>query len=175
MIDIEIQDLGPLHLVGLSQTTQLAAAETPSLWRSFGPRIQEVSARADSYRYSLRQYPEDLTEAGMTPETEYTEWAAVALSNADDTLPEGLELLRLPGGTYAHFTYRGLPENFGRALQYLMQVWMPTSGYYIDNARPHFERMGADYRPDDPEASEEVFVPVLPLTDANGFAAPSLS
>ncbi|THH39473.1 GyrI-like domain-containing protein [Neolewinella litorea] len=162
MTEVTLQDLAPIHLVGLSQLTTLAALDTPTLWRAFAPRIGEVNARADAYRYAVREYPTAGQPLRLEPDTEYREWAAVALTNADDSLPEGLQLLKIPGGIYAHCIHRGLASEFGRTLDYLFRTWLPASGYSVDNSRPHFERMGPNYRLDDPEATEEVFVPVVP-------------
>lgn len=173
MTEVTLQDLAPINLVGLSQLTSLAALETGQLWQVFAPRIREVTARADNYRYAVREYPAGPAPFRLEPDTEYREWAAVALTNADDSLPEGLESIRLPGGIYAHCIHRGLPKDFGRTLDYLFRTWLPASGYAVDNTRPHFERMGPDYRLDDPEASEEVFVPVRPTTDPPSATRPT--
>ncbi|NJB86723.1 AraC family transcriptional regulator [Lewinella marina] len=164
MTEVTLQDLAPINLVGLSQRTTLAAMDTPRLWQAFGPRIKEVAARADTFRYAIREYPAGPSSFRLEPDTEYREWAAVALANADDSLPEGLESVKIPGGIYAYCIHRGLASEFGRTLDYLFRSWLPASGYAVDNTRPHFERMGPDYRLDDPEATEEVFVPVVAAT-----------
>ena len=173
MTDIEVQDLGPLHLAGLAQRTTHGANASAEVWRAFGPRVAEITARADTYRYNLRQYPEDLSVEELTADTPFTQWAAVALTNGEESVPDDLEKFRLPGGTYAYYTYRGTPADFGTTLRRVLEEWLPTSGYRVDNSRPHFERLGPDYRPDDPEASEEVFVPVLARPLDDGFAAPT--
>ncbi len=169
MTEIEIQDLGPLQLAGLSQTTSHGAGNSAEVWRAFGPRVKEVTARADQYRYNVRQYPEDLILADLTADTAFEQWAAVALTNGDDAIPDGMVKLRVPGGTYAYYTFHGSPAGFGSALERLLREWLPTSGYTIDNSRPHFERLGPDYRPDDPNATEEVFIPVLATGPEDGI------
>ncbi|PPK85138.1 AraC family transcriptional regulator [Neolewinella xylanilytica] len=162
--NVSILSFTPITLIGLSETTSLAGAGTPGLWRGFGPRIREIENRADEWRYSLRIYPADLSLARLTPETEYTEWAAVAVVEGT-AVPDGLEKLELAGGLYARCLHRGLPGEIGTTVNYLFGQWLPTSGYDVDNSRPHFERMAPDYLPDDPDAQEEMYVPlqVLPL------------
>ena len=164
--NVTILSLPPITLVGVSQETSLAAAETPALWREFGPRIREIGERADDWRYSLRQYPTGLSLHHLTPETRYIEWAAVAVASGA-RIPAGLETLLLTGGLYVRCLHRGLPGEIGDTVNYLFGQWLPTSGYDVDNARPHFERMAPDYRPDDPDAQEEMYVPlqVLPLAN----------
>ena len=36
------------------------------------------------------------------------------------------------------------------------------AGYRVDD-RPYFDVMGTGYRPDDPEATEEIWIPVVPV------------
>lgn len=51
--------------------------------------------------------------ADFTPSTHYEAWAAVKVENEDVPVPEGMELLILPAGTYAVFDYQGLAADFG--------------------------------------------------------------
>jgi AraC family transcriptional regulator len=60
---------------------------------------------------------------------------------------------------YAVFTHRGPASTFARTAGYIYGVWLPASDYMLD-ARPHLAVMGPDYDPQDPEAEEEVWVPV---------------
>ena len=164
--EISLLSFTPTKLIGVSETTSLSGAGTPALWRSFGPRIQEIDRRADDWRYALRIYPADLSLANLTPDTRYTEWAAVAVKD-DAEVPAGLDTLHLTGGLYARCLHRGLPGEIGDTVNYLFGQWLPTSGYDVDNSRPHFERMAPDYRPDDPEAQEEMYVPLTVIAELN--------
>lgn len=96
--------------------------------------------------------------ADFTPATPFEQWAAVEVENWG-VLPEGMEALLLPGGPYAVFIYRGIPAHFSRLAQYIFGHWLPQSTFALDD-RPHFEIMGEDYRPDDPNAEEEVWIPL---------------
>ena len=86
-------------------------------------------------------------------------WVAVATSK-DLKTPEGMAKLRVAGSTYVKVTYRGLAHHFGPFAARLYGELIPASGYTVDNSRPHFEFLPEDYRPDDPEATEDVYVPV---------------
>lgn len=57
------------------------------------------------------------------------------------------------------FIHRGGPATFPEAARYFFGGWLPQSGYEADD-RPHFEILSQECRPDDPEAEEEVWVPV---------------
>lgn len=46
--------------------------------------------------------------------------------------------------------------------RYIFGTWLPASGYVLDD-RPHFEVLGPGYRPDDPEAEEDIFIPIRPM------------
>ena len=70
-----------------------------------------------------------------------------------------MEPFDLPGGTYAVFEHRGPAAAFPATARQIYGVWLPGSGYRLD-ARPHLAVMGPGYRPDDPDAVEEVWVPV---------------
>lgn len=70
-------------------------------------------------------------------------------------------MLELKGSTYAKVEYQGMAQHFGPFVARLYGQLIPEAGYAIDNSRPHFEHLSEHYRPDDPEASETVYVPVI--------------
>jgi AraC family transcriptional regulator len=71
-------------------------------------------------------------------------------------IPEGMETYYLKGGLYAVFAHRGGdPAIF----DHIYGEWLPASDFDLDN-RPHFEVLDARYRHSDPEASEEIWIPV---------------
>jgi AraC family transcriptional regulator len=65
----------------------------------------------------------------------------------------------LEGGPYAVFTYRGRADAFASAARYIYGTWLPGSDYELAD-REFFEVLGPSYRPDDPEASERIWIPV---------------
>jgi len=92
------------------------------------------------------------------PSTEFAKWAAVEVVDHIN-LPEGLSPYVLQGGLYAVFIHKGTPEQFKITFEYIFQQWFPNSGYKLDH-REHFELLPENYRPDNPEAVEEIWIPV---------------
>ncbi len=145
-------------LVGLRTRTSLADNQTPALFRSFMPRRREPENRLNANIYSVQVYAAPAGFQSFTPTTVFEKWAAVEVA-AFGELPAGMEALTIPAGLYAVFLYKGLPQDFPKTAQYIFGTWLPQSEYTLDN-RPHFEIMSPAYRPDDPNAEEEVWVPV---------------
>jgi AraC family transcriptional regulator len=68
------------------------------------------------------------------------------------------EQLEIPKGTYAVFNYKGLSTDHS-IWRYIYGTWMASSPYTLDN-RPHFERLGARYKNNDPSSEEEIWIPI---------------
>lgn len=149
---------GERKLVGISINTSNAENRAPELWRLFKPRVGEISNRIGGDFFSVQIYCSQLTYLEFTPHTRYEKWAAVEVSDFGE-LPRGMEQLNVPAGLYAIFEHRGTPQMFPATAQYIFGEWLPASEYDLD-ARPQFEIMTADYRPDDANATEEVWVPL---------------
>ncbi len=147
-----------LRLIGMKRTMSLASDQTPALWQSFMPRLREIAQRTNLDLYSVQCYEGGLNVASFSPQTVFEKWAAAAVS-PDAVVPDAMELLTIPAGQYAVFIHHGLPSAFPQTAQHIYGTWLPNSGYQLDD-RPHFEIMGPDYRPDDPQAQEEVWIPI---------------
>lgn len=159
MQEPRLEHLAPVLLVGQQVQSSLMGTEAPALWRGFKPRVAEIRSRADANFYSLQFYarPADILHFNL--EARFAKWAAVAVTEAT-TLPEGLESCTIPGGLYAVFIHKGTAMDFGNTATYIYQHWLPQSGYRLGD-RPHFEVMTPAYTsPNDPEAEEEVWIPL---------------
>lgn len=153
----EIIEIEPRRLVGMRIRTTFAENRTADLWRAFRPRVGELlTTRVGTDFYSVQVY------AGGLPafSEPFERWAAVAVADAAAP-PEGLETLTVPAGLYAVFRHRGTPADFPRTARFIFGEWLPASDFELD-ARPHFEVLGANYRPDDPAAEEDVCIPLRP-------------
>ncbi|MFT7121384.1 MAG: AraC family transcriptional regulator [Neolewinella sp.] len=64
-------------------------------------------------------------------------------------------------GSYAVFDYQGLAKDFGLVAAQVFGEWLPAANLTVDNTRPHFEYLPPGYRMDDPEAKEEIWIPVV--------------
>jgi len=152
---IEIADR---KLIGMRVRTSNSENTARELWQRFKPRVKEIEGRTSTDFYSVQIFEDDTTFENLTPATMFEKWAAVEVDRPGN-LPEGMETLTILGGTYAVFVHRGLPSAFGKTASYIYGEWMPGSDYELD-ARPHFEIMSEAYRADDPNAEEEVWLPV---------------
>lgn len=151
----------PRRLIGIRIQTTLAENRAADLWRAFRPRVAEIPHRLGADFFDVKRYGPELAAGQFTPATGFEKWAAVEVADFSN-IPEGMQPLDLPGGLYAVFIHRGPASAFARTYQYIFGVWFPASGYRLDD-RPHFDVMGPGYRPDDPEATEEIWIPVVPV------------
>ncbi|WP_306639480.1 GyrI-like domain-containing protein [Sanyastnella coralliicola] len=129
---------------------------TGQLWGRMGPEIKTIGNRASEDKISLQVYPSDYYLA-FNPARKFEKWALVEV-NSFDMIPEGLQTFELEGGLYAVFDYKG-SSNDPSVFQYIFSQWIPQSAYAVDD-RPHFEVLGANYRNDDPESEEEIWIPI---------------
>lgn len=151
----EIKIIPEKYLIGLYIQTTLAENKTRQLWQSFKPRVKEIEEVIPNAYYSVQIFSH---QGPFTTQTPFEKWAAVEVKQPVNP-PEGMEVLTIPEGVYAVFTHKGLPSDFPKTSQYIFGTWLPKSDYELDS-RPHFEIMDENYSPNDPEAEEEVWVPV---------------
>ena len=144
-------------LVGKQVIMSFTENKTFTLWQSFMPRRKEISNNVGSELYSVEIYP-PLFYSNFNPSQHFEKWAAVEVANFD-AVPNGMETLQIPGGLYAVFIYHGPASEGFKTYQYILQTWLPASGYELDN-RPHFAVMGEKYKNDDPDSEEELWIPL---------------
>ncbi len=145
-------------LIGMHITMSLSDNKTAQLWQKFMPGRGEVVGRLNSKYISMQVYNDDVDAKLFSPETMFDKWAAVEVENSNN-IPEGMELYTISGGKYAVFVHKGPAGTFPETMQYIFGKWLPGSKYKLDN-REHFEILAENYRPDDPEAEEEVWIPI---------------
>lgn len=152
-----IESLPPTKLVGMHRRMSLAQNRTMELWQSFMPRRMEIKNRTNSKYISMDVYPEG--QKGMlSPTNMFDKWAAVEVLSYD-TIPDGMEEYILQGGKYAVFIHKGPASAFPKTMQFIFAEWLPASEYKLDK-REHFEVLPEGYDRNDPEAEEEVWIPV---------------
>lgn len=161
-LNIEIRESKDRILRGKSREMSFATDVTPQLWGSFMPHRHKISQVVGTSFYSVQCYPESFDFRQFSPHASFTKWAAVeveAISEGEDEF----ETLQIPAGTYAVFTFRGPAHSYPPTAAYVYGEWIPAAGYEVD-VRPHFEILPADYRPDNPEAEEEIWIPIRPAS-----------
>lgn len=160
-MEVRLETLPPRHLAGLRAVMTFSDDQTPALWRRFMPHRHAVAGRVGAHLVSVHRFEAPL-EGPPTPHTRFTRWAAAEVTPGTEP-PDGLEACTLAGGLYAVFVHRGPATAFAQTLRAFFETWLPASGYTMDAARARFEVLPPGYRPDDPDAEEEVYLPVRPV------------
>ena len=154
-LNFKIEHCPGKHFVGLKREMSLSQNQTAELWRSFMPLKAQIPALNSDELYALQVYPPRYFDA-FNPALEFEKWALVEAEQGVQV--EGLENFELEAGLYAVFHYQGM-SNDPRIFQEIYSVWLPQSGYILDQ-RPHFEVLGKGYRNLDPLSEEEIWIPV---------------
>ena len=157
-IQPKIENLEEKKLIGKRLTMSMANNSTSDLWKSFIPRLGEISNKVSNELISMQIYgPTYFT--GFDPASEFEKWATVVVTDFNH-VPEDMETFTLTGGLYAVFDYKG-SSNDNSIFQYIFRSWIPDSDYFLDH-RPHFEVLGARYKNADPNSEEEIWIPIKP-------------
>lgn len=154
-----IETVSPKRLVGVHLRMSLAENRTGELWQSFMPRRGEVSNRTDASYISMQVY-DGVGVDQFSPATQFEKWAAVEVFTYG-RIPDGMENCRLSGGQYAVFHHKGPARAAPQIFQHIFGVWLPGSEFELDD-REHFELLPENYSPVDPDAEEDIFIPVRP-------------
>jgi AraC family transcriptional regulator len=152
-----IETLTEKKLVGKRINTSFSDNKTFELWRSFMPRLREIANSRGPVLYSVEVYSPQFFDV-FSPETQFEKWAAIEVTDFD-SVPGGMETIRLPRGVYAVFLHRGPASAGPKTYEYIFRTWLPNSDFSIDN-RPHFALMGERYKRDDPDSEEEIWIPI---------------
>ena len=124
------------------------------------PERSQIQQVTDQNLYSVEIYPGLHFFDQFNPNIEFEKWAAVRVSS-EVKVPDSMELLIIPAGLYAVFSYKGTSANVPNFMQYVFGTWMLKSKYQLDD-RPHFALMGEKYKNNDPDSEEDFWVPVKP-------------
>ena len=144
-------------LVGKHLSMSFANYKVGELWQAFMPMRKEITNNLSGDLISMVIYKENHF-AEFKPTNEFERWAAVEVSDFD-TVPKEMETFVLPAGRYAVFLYKGDSTEFTKFFQYILETWLPSSDYVLDN-RPHFEILGDKYKNNDPNSEEEIWIPI---------------
>lgn len=160
MLKPEIIEIEERKLIGIKILTNIAdEASTQVLWQAFMPRRNELTNKVNEDLYSIQDYSivEDLSQ--FNEETTFIKWAAMEVENLD-TIPEKMETITIPKGKYAVFIHKGPTSTFMYTAQQIYNMWLPKSGYLLDD-RTQFEIMGEKYKgAEHPESEEEIWIPI---------------
>lgn len=158
----KIHHLEKKLLCGRHIEMSMATNRTQELWSSFMPLKKTIKNSVGTDLYSMQVYDKGADFKTMKPTSVFTKWAAIEV-NDHSTVPDMLSPYVLNSGLYAVFIHKGLPQDFHKTFGYIFQQWLPNAAYEIDD-REHFELLPETYRPDDPAAEEEIWIPVKEKT-----------
>ena len=154
-----IEELSETILLGRSMRMSLAQDATRELWQETVPLLISIEIeRLDTNYISMQVYDTPLDLKTFNPEMAFTKWAGVSVKQLSAEIT-GLSSYSIQGGLYAVFKHKGPASEFARSMRFIYSDWLPKSNYSLDH-REHFELIPEGYRPDDPEAEEEIWVPI---------------
>lgn len=153
-----IEILTKKKLVGMRLQMSLSDNRTAELWRSFMPRRKEIKNNLSTELFSMQVYDQSYNFGEFDPDVSFEKWAAIEVSDFS-SIPAEMETFALPGGLYSVFIHKGAASNEPKTFQYIFGTWLPNSEYSLDN-RPHFEILGVNYKNEDPDSEEEVWIPI---------------
>ena len=151
-IEPTIVHLPGFTVAGLAITTKPLASEIPTLWGTFGPRIDEVTNIAEpEVSYGVM---ENFDAQANT--LDYM--AAVSVHDAQNT-PIGMVTRTLHPRTYAVFQAK--LATLGEVFGYIFNQWLPKADQEQESA-PYFERYDESFDPSNAESKVEIYIPINP-------------
>lgn len=151
-------------VVGMFVNTSLIndATNTASLWPKFMPLLNNIKHRVDDNTLSIKVFDEGFAWQNM--HSTYDKWAATEVSSFNDVAND-LVTRTLQGGCYAVFLHTGNAASAIGTFINIFTKWLPELGYQLDTTREQFEVLGKNYHPNDVQATEEVWIPVIPIKE----------
>jgi AraC family transcriptional regulator len=157
-LEPKISTITEIKLIASKCYMSFAEDKTAQLWRSFSPAIKNIPNKKNHFKYSVQIFPNTNFFKKFDPTTTFQKYAAVE-ADISENLPENLEVLTIPAGLYAIFTYIGKPSEAEKTFYYIYYQWLKESGFVLDE-RPHFAIMGDKYIGEHPDSEEELFIPI---------------
>jgi AraC family transcriptional regulator len=162
-VNPRIEKLKEKKLIGYNLKMSLTNNKTGQLWGRFGPKIKEVKNRVTEDKISMQIYDSSYYQK-FNPDNEFEKWATVEVEDFKN-IPNGMKSFTLKEGVYAVFDYKG-PSSDNSIFQYIFWEWLPNSSYQIDG-RPHFEVLGENYKNNDQNSEEEIWIPIMEKNKAS--------
>ncbi|QBS09006.1 GyrI-like domain-containing protein [Legionella israelensis] len=148
--------MAEIKLIASKCDMSFSENKTDKLWRSFSPTIKNIPNKKNNFKYSVQIFPDTNFFKDFDPTTTFQKYAAIE-ADISENLPEKLEVLTIPAGLYAIFTYIGKPSEAEKTFYYIYYQWLKESGFELDE-RPHFAIMGDKYIGEHPDSEEELFI-----------------
>ena len=152
-----IVELAPKLLVGMSLDMSRLDDKTGQLWGAFMRRRNEVTNRVTDEYISMQVFPKGVDQLA-DPAARFSKWAVVEVEDLDH-VPDGMLAYTLQAGTYAVFEHNG-PATDLSTFTYIFTEWLPGSSDFELDGREHFEILPPGYDARDPNAREQIWIPV---------------
>jgi AraC family transcriptional regulator len=146
-----------IRLFGYKASMSLIHNLTAYLWQKLMPKREVLPSCQPNVYYSAEEYELDYFSS-FDPDKTFTKWAAFPVS-ATEELRDELNELIIPAGEYAVFRHKGASTEISSLYQFIFSQWLPQSLYQLAH-RPHFAIMDEKYRKDDPNAEEDIYIPI---------------
>lgn len=159
MVEPRILTTDRMVLAGMRSQTSFAEDSTSALWRAFRSLESKIVGRIGTDSFSVKVYGPEYSFVRFDPAAAFEKWAAAKVERGIEQ-DNGFEHLEIPSGKYVVFLHIGTASDAARTFTQIFGSWLPGSGFLIDE-RPHFEVLPMGYDPFDPEAREEVWVPII--------------
>jgi AraC-like DNA-binding protein/predicted transcriptional regulator YdeE len=157
-LEPEVFEQPALTLVGL--TTRFygvdseknnVAHQLPPLWDAFLARLGEIPDVVPCTCYGVIRPSDDDAEM-------LSYCAGIAVTRVGD-VPEGMQVVNVPGATYARFIHRGPVANLDHTVNYVYGTWLAQSGKQHTYG-PDLEIYGSAFHPTSPDSIMEYMIPV---------------
>ena len=118
-MEVQIVTRADLTVVGLQKRVTAGTTEPASLWPLLMEWQGELGYRVSGVAYGI--------SVNFDPASQAFNCLAGYVVEEEEAIPEGMERLDIPGGTYAELTctLSDLMESLHQALH----AWLPASGY----------------------------------------------
>lgn len=144
---LKTQQQPAMTIVGLNIRTKPMAPEIPALWPKFVARIAEIgNASEPGVAYGV-----------MRGDAQVLQYMAGVAVSRPGPIPNGMESVTVPAGTYAVFSYP--ISQLGKGFGEIYNTLLPASGLRVAPG-PSLERYGAEFKAHDPNAPVGILIPV---------------
>ena len=157
-MQVRIENITERKLIGMKTKMSFDDNKTSELWRDFMSKRFQIQNAISTNLFSIEVYPSVDYFKEFDSKASFDKWAAVEVADFTN-IPLGFDVIKIPQGLYAVFTYVGSANEGFKAYQYIYGTWIPNSTYKIDD-RPHFALMGEKYKNNDPSSEEEIWIPI---------------
>lgn len=141
-------------VVGMPYVGKNENAEIQQMWGVFNGRMNEVKdVIHDHTAFGICNAPDD---SGVF---EYV--AALPVTKVDE-LPQGMVARLVPEQEYAVFVHVGSVVKLNETYDYIMNGWLPKSGYEYPQDRFDFELYDEDFKFGEPDSKMYIYLPIAP-------------